>query len=115
MNRNAATLLIIFFGLPGCSLFGAKPPDVQIIERPTIIVCDTSERPDALDLKDTPPSLVMNSSETWGYWFGSELYAALAENLQAMRTWMSQSRAIRQKLVACIEDHNEAVKAPPSD
>ena len=115
MNHSVATLLIIFVGLPGCSLFGAKLPDVEIIERPTVIVCNTSERPDALDLKDTPPSLVMNAAETWGYWFGSELYAALAENLQAMRTYMSQSRAIRRKLVDCIEDHNEAIKSPTSD
>lgn len=112
MNLNAATLLIVFVALPGCSLFGSKPPDVQIVERPTMIVCDTSARPDALDLKDTPPSLVMNPSETWGYWFDSELYAALAENLQAMRTYMTQGRSIRRKLVACIEDHNEAIKAP---
>lgn len=115
MNHSVATLLIIFVGLPGCSLFGAKPPDVQIIERPTMIVCDTSGRPDALDLKDTPPTLVMNAAETWGYWFDSELYAALAENLQAMRTYMTQSRAVRRKLVACIEDHNEAIKSPTSD
>ena len=115
MKTNAATLLVFLGVLPGCSLFGSKPPDVIIQERATPVICDTSPRPDSLDLKDTPPTLVMNDAEVWGYWFDSELYAALAENLQAMRTYMSQSRAIRTKLVACIEDHNEAIKSPTSD
>ncbi len=114
MTLNAAPLLVLLGVLPGCSLFGgASPPDVNIIERPTLVVCDTSPRPDALDLKDTPPTLVMNEAEVWGYWFNSELYAALAENLQAMRSWMTQSRAIRDKLVACIEDHNDQLETTP--
>ena len=56
----------------------------------------------------------MNDAQVWGYWFNSELYAALAENLQAMRSWMSQSTAIRKKLVDCIEDHNARVEEPPA-
>lgn len=115
MNRNAATFLLSIVALSGCSLFGSKPPDVEIRERSTPVVCDTSARPDALNLKNTPPTLVMDGSEIWGYWFDSELYAALAENLQAMRTYMSQSRSIRRKLVACIEDHNQGITAPTSD
>ena len=113
MNIKAGAALVLLGVLPGCSLFGSKPPDVTIEERATIVICDTSPVPDALDLKDTPPTLVMNPAEVWGYWFDSELYAALAENLQAMRSWMTQSRAIRNKLVACIEDHNAGINAEP--
>jgi hypothetical protein len=112
VNKWAA-LVVILGVLPGCSLFGAKQPDIEIRERPTPVVCDTSVRPDALDLKDTPPTLVMNDAEVWGYWFNSELYAALAENLQAMRAWMTQSRAIRTKLIKCIDDHNAEVDEDP--
>ena len=115
MNRNAAALLVLLGVLPGCSLFGSKPPDVFIQEKAAPVVCDTSTRPDGLNLKDTPPSLVMNAEETWGFWFTPDLYGALAENLQAMRTWMTQSRAIQKKLVACIEDHNEQLEEPPPD
>ena len=112
MKTSVATL--VFLGaLSGCSLFGTQQPDVNIIERPVPVVCDTSARPDGLDLKDTPPTLVMDTREVWGYWFDSELYAALAENLQAMRTWMTQSRAIRAKLVACIDEHNDLVRETP--
>jgi hypothetical protein len=106
-------VLVLLGVLPGCSLFGSKPPDVTIQEKATVVVCDTTPRPDALDLKDTPPTLVMDPAEVWGFWFSPDLYAALAENLQAMRAWMTQARAIRTKLVACIDDHNAKVNAPP--
>ena len=112
MNRRAP-LLVLLGVLPGCSLFGTQQPDIEIRERPTPVICDTSPRPDALSLTDTPPTLVMDPDEVWGYWFDSELYAALAENLQAMRTWMTQSSAIRTKLVLCIDDHN--AKIDPAD
>ena len=115
MNLNAATLLVLLGVLPGCSLFGSKPPDVTIQERATPVVCDTTPRPDALNLKDTPPTLVMNTAEVWGYWFSSDLYGALAENLQAMRTYMRQGRAIRAKLVKCIVDHNAKVDEDPPE
>jgi hypothetical protein len=114
VNIKAGAALVLLGVLPGCSLFGSKPPDVTIQERPTIVVCDTTARPDALDLKDTPPTLVMDPSETWGYWFDSELYAALAENLQAMKKWMTQSSAIRTKLIKCIDEHNAGVEEPPA-
>jgi len=115
VNSKAAAALVLLGVLPGCSLFSSKPPDVTIQERATPVICDTSPRPDPLNLKDTPPTLVMDPNEVWGYWFNSELYAALAENLQAMRSWMTQSRAIRSKLVACIDDHNSSVEDPPPD
>ena len=114
MKTNAAPLLVLLGVLPGCSLFGTQQPDIEIREKPTPVVCDMSARPDALNLKDTPPTLVMNPDQVWGYWFNSELYAALAENLQAMRTWMTQSTAIRDTLVDCIEDHNDRVESPPA-
>ncbi len=109
MNRRAP-LLVFFWVLPGCSLFATKPPDIIIEERPVRVVCQTSQAPDVLNLKDTPPTLVMNPEEVWGYWFNSELYAALAENLQSMKTWMIQSTAIRGALVDCIEDHNASLE-----
>ena len=115
MNIKAAAALVLLGVLPGCSLFGTKPPDVTIEERPTLVVCDTTPRPDALDLKDTPPTLVMDPNQAWGFWFNPDLYGALAENLQAMRSWMTQSRAIRRKLVACIDDHNAGVEDPVPD
>ena len=114
MNKAGAVLVLLPF-LSACSLFGPKIPDVEVREEVVPIVCDTSAKPDALDLKDTPPTLVFDTeTETWGFWFDSELYAALAENLQAMRRWMSQSRDIRDKLVACIDDHNARARSSPS-
>jgi hypothetical protein len=89
--------------ISGCQLF---IPDIEIREKAVPVICDTTRRPDALDLKETPPTLVMNDAGTWGYWFDAEHYAALAENIQAMRRWMKQSKAINQKLVQCIENHN---------
>lgn len=109
MNRRAP-LLVLVGVLPGCSLFGTAPPDINIVEKPVPVVCSaTTERPDELNLGDTPPTLVMNDAQVWGYWFNSELYAVLAENLQAMRTWMTQSSAIRGKLVECIDGHNDRI------
>lgn len=117
MNRTAASFLVLVALLPGCSLFGSKPPDIQIQEKPTPVVCSAvTEKPDALDLGDTPPTLVLNTTnETWGYWFDANLYGVLAENLQAMRAWMNQSSSIRQKLVDCIESHNARATSSPSD
>jgi len=114
VNRRAPFLVLVAT-LPACSLFGPADIDVQVQEKIVPVICDTSARPDALNLKDTPPTLVMDASETWGYWFDSELYAALAENLQAMRSWMTQSAAIRAKLVQCIDDHNAQAEIPPPE
>ena len=108
MIRVALFVLLL---VPGCSLFSPKPPDVVIREAPVPVVCSSlDQRPDGLELQDTPPTLVMDPSETWGYWFPSELYAALAENLQAMRRYMRQLRGINSSLVDCIESHNSTVK-----
>lgn len=110
MSRSI--LLLLVSSLASCSLFGTKQPDIIINEKPVPVVCDLSRKPDALNLTDTPPTLVMDTDEVWGYWFNSELYAALAENLQAMRRWMTQSTDIRSTLVDCIEDHNGSLEEP---
>ena len=103
--------IVMLLALPGCSLFSPQPPDVRIDEKPVPVVCSTiDQRPDALQLQDTPPTLVMDPAETWGYWFPSELYAALAENLQAMRRYMRQLRGINASLIDCIETHNAEIE-----
>ena len=107
---KSVAVLLLGFALAGCGLIAPRQPDVEIIERPTPVVCDLTARPDSINLGDTPPTLVLNGEE-WGYWFSSELYAVLAENLQAMRRWMAQSTDVRDKLAACIREHNEAVEA----
>lgn len=104
-------VLLVMLLSPGCSLFSPKPPDVVIRENPVPVVCSSiDQKPDALQLQDTPPTLVMDPAETWGFWFPSELYAALAENLQAMRRYMRQLRGINSSLVDCIESHNGAIQ-----
>ena len=106
--------LFVTLLVSGCSLFSPKPPDVVIRENPVPVVCSSiDQKPDGLELQDTPPTLVMDETETWGYWFPSELYAALAENLQAMRRYMRQLRGINSSLVDCIESHNDGI-APPA-
>ena len=110
MIRVALFVLLL---VPGCSLFSPKPPDVVIRENPVPVVCSSiDQKADALQLQDTPPTLVMDATETWGYWFSSELYAALAENLQAMRRYMRQLRGINASVVDCIEAHNAGIKPP---
>lgn len=89
----------------------AKQPDIIIRENPVPVICDLTERPDPIDTQDTPPTLVLNTqTEVWGFWFDPSLYGALAENLQAMRRYMTQGRAVRAKLVACITDHNDSIR-----
>lgn len=109
---NRAPLLVLAGLLSGCSLLR---PTVEVKSEPVPVVCDTSARPDSLDLADTPPTLVFNvETETWGFWFDSDLYADLAENIQAMRRHLRQSSAIRKRLVDCIEAHNRALAQDPA-
>lgn len=105
MINNSIKYLIsgLCLAVSGCA---AVPPEITIQERPTPIVCNTGNKPDALSLKDTPPTLVRDPVGQWGYWFDSNTYADIAENISAMRRWMNQSRSIRQGLVECITDHN---------
>ena len=113
MNRTGVVLLFCAL-LPGCSLFSPKPPDVIVKPEPVPILCNaTQQKPESLDLKDTPPTVVFDTeSETWGYWFSPDLYAAIAENIQAMRRYMNQQRKITATIVDCIDDHNSKVKKP---
>lgn len=112
MNKTVLTLLIGSV-LSGCSLFSPKPPDVIVKPEPVPVICGAvDQKPEPLNLIDTPPTLVYDTeTEEWGYWFNSELYASLAENLQAMRRYQQQQRAIRDTLIDCIEDHNATVPA----
>ena len=100
------TLTIALIMLQACS----KAPRIEIREQPVPVICDLSARPDALDLTDTPPTLVQDPAGVWGFWFSPDLYAGMAENLQAMRRWMKQSNDVRAKLIECIEDHNAAAQ-----
>lgn len=108
---NRALALVLLGGLSGCSLFSPKPADVVINEKPVPVVCSNiGQKPDALVLKDTPPTIVLGPGEAWGFWFDPNLYSALAENLQAMRRNMNQQRKIRTYLASCIEDHNATIE-----
>jgi hypothetical protein len=108
---KAGVTLLFLLALPGCSLLSPKPADIVIKPEPVLVICGAvHNKPDALDLKDTPPTVALGPNRVWGYWFTPDLYAALAENLQAMRAYMTQQRAIRGTLVKCITDHNDKIK-----
>ncbi len=110
---KAGATLLFLLALPGCSLLSPKPADIIVKPEPVPVICGAiHNRPDALVLKNTPPTVALGPNDVWGYWFTPDLYAALAENLQAMRGYMAQQRAIRNTLVACIEDHNARIKKP---
>lgn len=90
--------------LAGCA---SKPADIVIQENTTPVVCSQAPRPDAIDLTDTPPRVVFDAeTEQWGYWFSPASYADLAENLQAMRRYQRQQRAVGAYFLGCIDDHN---------
>lgn len=111
MNRSVLSVVLLSI-LSGCSLLTPKPADIVINEKPVPVICSaTTNRPDALNLKDTPPTLVMDSREVWGYWFSPDLYASIAENLQAMRRYQQQQRIINRTIIDCIDSHNAAQAA----
>lgn len=120
-------ILIPISLLVGCA---AKPADIIIEENQTPVVCVQEPRVDVIDINDTPPTTVLkepfllndegrpiavNSAAEWGWWFDSELYAALAENLQAMRKNSRQLRSVIGYYKSCIDDHNEAIKPRSED
>jgi len=120
-------ILLLTSLLVGCA---AKPADIVIEENQTPVVCVQEPRVDVINLHDTPPTSVLrepfllddegrpvkvNPDAEWGWWFDSELYAALAENLQAMRKNARQLRAITRYYKSCMDDHNEALKAEEND
>lgn len=109
---KAALALVLLGMLPGCA--SLKPADVNIVENQVPVICGAVDnKPDALVLIDTPPTMTLGPGEMWGYWFSPDLYGSLAENLQAMRRYQKQQRQIRDTLIACITDHNASVAAPP--
>lgn len=106
MRANSLAIAAIF--LAGC----ASNQPITIDEPPPPVVCTQTPRVDLLDLQDTPPAVVLNTeNNVWGYWFDPAGYAALAENLQAMRMNARQQRAVSRYYRACIEDHNAALAA----
>lgn len=108
-----ALTLVVLVMLSGCSLLSRGQPDVTVVADRTPVVCTNMEqKPDAVVLADTPPSVVLGPSEVWGYWFSPDLYASIAENIQAMRRNMKQQRKIRKYLKACITDHNATLEDP---
>lgn len=107
---KAGWTLLFLLSLPGCSLLSPKPADIVIKPEPVPVICGAvHNKPDALVLKDTPPTVALGPNEIWGYWFTPDLYASLAENLQTMRAYMNQQRSIRGTLVKCITDHNDKI------
>lgn len=114
MNKLGLSLLLPGV-LAGCSLFSPKPADIVVQEKPVRLICSaTTQKAEPLVLKDTPPTLVLNTEqEAWGYWFNPDLYASLAENLQAMRRHSQQLRQISQSIASCIDDHNATI--PPQN
>lgn len=112
MTSRAPFLVLVGLALPGCSLLR---PQVEVIENPVPIVCETARKPDALALAETPPRVVFDTeTETWGFWFTADDYASLAENIQALRRYINQSREIRTKLIRCIDEHNERTRRSSS-
>jgi len=112
MSRNSV-LLLTLVALAGCA---SRPEPITIREPQTRVVCAQQPRPDTLDLADTPPEVVLDvETEQWGYWLSTNVYADLAENLQAMRRHMRQLRAVAAYYRRCIEDHNAAIAAEEND
>lgn len=111
MTRTVLSLPVAA-ALAGCSLLSPPAPEIRVQEKPVPVICGATQvKPDALNLQDTPPTVALGPDEVWGYWFSPDLYAALAENLQAMRRYQQQQRDIRRRLVECIESHNEQIPA----
>lgn len=105
--------LVLPFLLVGCA--GVEP--ITVDEPPPPVVCTQQPKPDHVDFTDTPPRVVFDAeTEQWGYWFSPASYADLAENLQAMRRYQRQQRAVGAYFLACIDDHNRRLAEPrPAD
>lgn len=121
-SLSKAVQIIPILFLAGC----AGTTVVDIAEPPPPVVCEREPVVDVINLKDTPPTLIAedpfrlegtpplwlpNPDANFGYWFSSDLYASLAENLQAMRKNATQLRAVVRYYRACIIDHNAALAA----
>lgn len=90
--------------LAGCA---SRPPPITVDEPPPPVVCTQEPRPDRITLTDTPPRVVLDvETGQYGYWFSTDLYAGIAENLQTMRRYQRQQRAVGVYYRQCIDDHN---------
>ncbi len=113
--RRCSSVLIFAAAIvvAGCA---SKPEPIQVRERQTPVVCDRTPRVDQVSIQDTPPRVVYDQeTEQWGFWQDSANYAALAENLQAMRQNATQLRAVIRYYVGCIADHNARISAEEND
>lgn len=106
---RALISLALLVAVAGC----ASVQPITVDEPPPPVVCTQEPNPDAVDLTDTPPRVVFDAeTEQWGYWFSPASYADLAENLQAMRRYQRQQRAVALYFLACIDDHNRRLAEP---
>ena len=113
MRLRSLTILTLVGLSAACS---STPDPITIREPQTPVVCAQEPTPDRLDLKDTPPLVVLNTeTNVWGYWLSPSVYADLAENLQAMRRYQRQARAVGAYYRRCIEDHNAAIAAEETE
>lgn len=91
--------------MTGCA---SRPPPITVDEPAPPVVCTQAPTPDFVSLQDTPPQVVFNQeTETWGYWFSPATYADIAANLQTMRRFQGQQRAVALYFKRCIDDHND--------
>lgn len=110
---RALISLALFATLAACA---SRPPPITIDEPAPPVVCTQEPRPDHVDMQDTPPRVVFDAeTEIWGYWFSPAEYAALAENLQTLRRYGRQLRAVGAYYKACIDDHNRRLAETPPD
>ncbi len=94
----------VFLLLVGCA---SRPPPITVDEPPPPVVCTQTPKPDRVTLKDTPPRVVLDAETgQYGYWFATDLYAGIAENLQTLRRYQGQLRAVGAYYRRCIDDHN---------
>lgn len=116
-----ATAFVVAILNTGCAgteiVVGEPPPPVVCTQLPNVDIINLVDTPPTLvalepfTLQGTPPLWLPNQNATYGYWFSSDLYASLAENLQQMRKNASQLRAVGRYYRACIQDHNAALAA----
>lgn len=106
--------------LAGC----ASQPDINVEANRSPLVCNQTPRVDNVNLADTPPTAVekdpylideeaqsiqRNPNAEWGWWFDSNGYADLADNLQVLRRHARQLRAVGAYYATCIEQHNAKI------
>lgn len=110
---RAAISLALIITMTGCA---SRPPPITIDEPAPPVVCTQAPHPDRVNMIDTPPRVVFDTeSVTWGYWFSPATYADIAENLQTMRRYQAQLRAVGTYFKSCIDDHNRRLAETDPD